>query len=455
MALNSYQGVLEQWGQFMEEKNGKEKAQFQFLHEEVLDSKRRKIQVRHVIFLVTICAVVFGTVACLMFFGLIPTMQDLFHTKEGDEVQAGTTPTRETGLADLLGENETIAGTSLDEIVEDALKDYKKDDKDSEDYHAVQEQLGTIGENIEPAMVTLVSYKCDDWFSQEEKDKTVTSGIILEASCERGITVLTNQNALVENKKLVAYLSNEKGYPAEIIQESSMIGIALVHIDGSMVSQELIDSLKVVKVDAFSDIQTTAAEAVVLLGNPYSTNRYMAYGSLVTVSDVIDKTDVRYELMTTNIKDGGSMNGFLLNLEGQVLGMVIQEHKSDKMKQIVTATNLSALQVYIQRMLDRKNVSYIGINGQEITEEIVQKVDKNMPRGIYITNIDDQSPAFHAGLMRGDILVALETSEIQTVEGYVDILQQYDVGTVVKITVMRKGKDGYKPIIYDVEIGSH
>jgi predicted metalloprotease with PDZ domain len=138
-----------------------------------------------------------------------------------------------------------------------------------------------------------------------------------------------------------------------------------------------------------------------------------------------------------------------------VLGMVIQEHKSDKMKQIVTATNLSALQVYIQRMLDRKNVSYIGINGQEITEEIVQKVDKNMPRGIYITNIDDQSPAFHAGLMRGDILVALETSEIQTVEGYADILQQYDVGTVVKITVMRKGKDGYKPIIYDVEIGSH
>lgn len=429
-----------------------EHKQFEFLHEEVLNTKRRPFSSGQLVLLLIVCVVLVGTIVCLRFFGIVPAVQEVFQPESPPDTQAGTTPFQETGLKELLGEDETIAGNSVDELVKEALKDYKKE---NEGYIALKKQLAKVGHAMESSMATIVSFKRENWFEQKERDKSVTSGVILEASVEKGITILTDALSLQQDKKLIVYLANGKSYPAEILQMSTMVGIALVHIDAALVSQELTECLKPVNVSDLSDVHGKMGEAVVLIGNPYSTNRQMAYGMLTSVENSMDQTDVQYELMTTTFSDSGTMNGFICNMEGQILGMVIREHKMEKMKSMVAATHLKSLNLYIQRMLKGNAISYIGINGQEVTEEIVQKVDKDMPKGIYITSIDDQSPAFQAGLMRGDILVALEAYGIQWIDGYAELLQQYEIGTVVKLTVMRKGKEGYKPIVYDVTIGNH
>ena len=191
-----------------------------------------------------------------------------------------------------------------------------------------------------------------------------------------------------------------------------------------------------------------------MMGNPYGLERFMAYGSLTSVGNIEDKTDIRYKIMTTNISDSGSMNGFIMDLEGNILGMVIRGIEPRNMKGIVSAVHLEEISLYLEKLMNGNNISYLGINGEDVTDEVIENIDKEMPLGMYITGTVKDSPAYISGLMNGDILVEIEGEGVKNINEYMKILQEHSPGDVLSIEVMRKGKDGYKGIIYSVIVGN-
>jgi S1-C subfamily serine protease len=56
--------------------------------------------------------------------------------------------------------------------------------------------------------------------------------------------------------------------------------------------------------------------------------------------------------------------------------------------------------------------------------------------------------------MNGDILVDIDGQEVRNIKEYMKILQEHNPGDVISIEVMRKGKDGYKKIVYSVIVGN-
>ena len=57
----------------------------------------------------------------------------------------------------------------------------------------------------------------------------------------------------------------------------------------------------------------------------------------------------------------------------------------------------------------------LGIKGQDLTEELAERLGLEETRGVLITEVDPGSPADKAGLSRGDVIVELERKAIDNV----------------------------------------
>ncbi|MCI8669736.1 MAG: serine protease [Lachnospiraceae bacterium] len=423
-----------------DEKNNK----FDFINEKILNQKLSgQSPLRTVLFVIG-CAILFGLISCLTFYWAKPYIEHFFNNRNGKNGE-GAAAERNTDPED------EITTISVEEAVKKALAEYEIN---MEEYTITYEKLGAIGEQMDKSMATVVSGKSSEWFDEENERKTISSGIIISASETEGILILTDFESVEDCKSLLVYLNNGKGYRAEIYKSSRNVGVALLCIAGGVVDEVTFSELSVVDIHRFGDHKVFGGEKVVLMGNPYGLERFMAYGSLTSVGHIEDKTDIRYRLMTTNISNSGSMNGFVMDLEGNILGMIIRGIEPRNMKGIVSAVHLDELALYIEKLMNGNSISYLGINGEDVTDEVIENIDKEMPLGVYITGTVKDSPAYISGLMNGDILVEIEGGGVKNIKEYMKILQEHSPGDVISIEVMRKGKDGYKEIVYSVIVGN-
>ena len=83
-----------------------------------------------------------------------------------------------------------------------------------------------------------------------------------------------------------------------------------------------------------------------------------------------------------------------------------------------------------------------------MTEAISQNT--GIPQGVYVDEVEEDSPAMLSGVQRGDVIVKMDQEEITTMQKYSSQLQKYSEGQDVTLTVMRsRGEEGYS----SVEIG--
>ena len=423
-----------------DEKNNK----FDFINEKILNQKMPGQSPLRTVLFVIVCAMLFGLISCLTFYWAKPYIEHFFNDRNGEN--------GESDAAERYTEPDVeITTISVEEAVKNALAEYEIN---MEEYSITYKKLGAIGERMDKSMATVVSGKSSEWFDEEKEGKTISSGIIISASEKEGILILTDYESIRDSRSLLVYLHNGKGYRAEIYKSSRNVGIALLRIAGVVIDEVTFSELSVVDINTFKEHKVFGGEKVVLMGNPYGLERFMAYGSLTSVGNIEDKTDIRYKIMTTNISDSGSMNGFIMDLEGNILGMVIRGIEPRNMKGIVSAVHLEEISLYLEKLMNGNNISYLGINGEDVTDEVIENIDKEMPLGMYITGTVKDSPAYISGLMNGDILVEIEGEGVKNINEYMKILQEHSPGDVLSIEVMRKGKDGYKGIIYSVIVGN-
>ena len=105
----------------------------------------------------------------------------------------------------------------------------------------------------------------------------------------------------------------------------------------------------------------------------------------------------------------------------------------------------------IELMSNGKAVPYIGILGIDVTESIEQQ---GIPQGVYVKEVEVDSPAMAAGIQSGDIITSIGGAEVKTISAYQSVLIDKEVGSKVKIRGQRQGSGGYVDIDFNVTVGS-
>ena len=84
---------------------------------------------------------------------------------------------------------------------------------------------------------------------------------------------------------------------------------------------------------------------------------------------------------------------YCLILEGNVVG--VSKASTDTSTKFI---GISDLKAQIETMINEHGIMYCGITGQNVTEELAAKY--GLPSGVYISNVDIDSPAYYAGLRK-------------------------------------------------------
>ena len=91
--------------------------------------------------------------------------------------------------------------------------------------------------------------------------------------------------------------------------------------------------------------------------------------------------------------------------------------------------------------VDESEAAYIGFSGQDITPQVMMLY--NVPQGIYVTDVAEDSPAEKAGLEVDMIITGFDGHTISDMDDLRSILEYYAGGETVKLSVAVQNRYGY------------
>ena len=156
-------------------------------------------------------------------------------------------------------------------------------------------------------------------------------------------------------------------------------------------------------------------------------------------------------IISTDIAVDAEGTGVLFNLEGEVIGLITPSVWDKEDYPVANARAISDLKTVIEILANDENVPYVGIYATTVTSDLQEQ---GMPAGIYVVDVDPESPAMEAGIQSGDIICEAAHEEITGINTYQNTILKTKAGDVIRVAGQRRGADGYVDIDFTITVGS-
>jgi len=278
------------------------------------------------------------------------------------------------------------------------------------------------------------------FFRQRQREVTgVGSGFLIS----KDGYIITN-NHVVENAiKVKVKTINGKEYPAEIIGKDVKTDLALLKIDGKNFPYIELGNSSMVEV----------GEWVLAIGNPLNQDLTVTSGIISAKGRQLDVAEYVDFLQTDASINRGNSGGPLINMKGKVIGInsVILSQSGGSIG-IGFAIPSDMAKKVIGDLKSRGSVirGWMGVRIQALTKKEAKEYD--LPSsGIFIVEVEPDSPAEKAGLKKYDFIVKIDGKKIKNANDLKRIIGNSSPGTIVKLTVLRGSK--ITKIVKKVKIG--
>ena len=315
-------------------------------------------------------------------------------------------------------------------------------------YEALYQDMLGVTEKPKRALVTVIGITNQmDYFNQNYENQQQISGLIV-ADNEQDLFILTEYRIVENVERIQVTFWDETMVDATYQRHDPSTGFTIVKVDESKLDEGTRNGLAVAPLG--SSYLVSQGDPVVAVGSPVGYSDSIAYGVVTSVTNKISALDNEYNLLTTDILGSTDGSGILVNLDGEIVGIIAQSY-SAKGNNVVTGIAISQIKKLIENLSNNVSRAYIGIRGQDVTEELSDKT--GIPKGVLISRVADDSPAMMAGMKEYDVIVKLGEHKVETIKQYHEQLGKYSTGDVVTVTAMRKGAEGYAEMTFDVTIG--
>ncbi len=419
-------------------------------------------------------AVIFGLIACFTFLVLEPVISNLLYPEEEPqpvvfpEDQEEMSP--EEMLADnmqqeslLTGENEppSLEEEQIQEILDEVYLDidhYTQLYDTLYDYvYESEDMSGSI--SVSQHIVTIRGVTSNvDWFNNIQESSNQSTGVIIYNNGSE-LLILVDYTPLQEAQNLVMEpYGGLYQIPVSLKGFDPITNLAVVSVNCGEIPTEWLETggLEVASMSSplfYSSGNTGAVgKPVIAVGSPMGVNESLGYGMISAVSPLENKPDMQVYLLQTDIYGSKNANGFLFDLYGNLAGVITAQEAPSGMENLIVAYRISDLIGRIQKLSNGEEIPYLGINGVEVPYLV--REHQEVPNGIYVTEVEMDSPAMLAGIQPGDVLTEMDNVAIERISNFSSKLMQHTPGDTVNLVIMRQSQNEYREIDFHIVLDS-
>ncbi|MFP3155830.1 S1C family serine protease [Lachnospiraceae bacterium ZAX-1] len=418
-----------------EQKGHPEEQEFAFIKEKIKDKpiNKRRLMLRGVSTIVF--AVIFGLISCFIFVLLQPAMQAWLYPEadptisipkdeEPEEPETPPEPVEPADTQDDAIENQPIYITEMKEL-------------EVVDYQALQNKLYAVGKKANKSVVTVTSVTTSlDLFNSPLENQS--SGIIIYNNGQE-LLILTEKKVITDAELIHITFINGDTVPATMKKYDGNTGIAIISVNLASISEETFEKIEVAQLG--NSLTVSQGTVVIAIGSPQGSNYSILCGTITSSGNTISTKDSNYTSFTTDITGNQEGNGVLINLDGEIVGLVMQDYANAGGQNTLTALSISELKQIIEYLSNNKDIPYLGLQVNTVTDAIEKEYD--IPKGIYISFVHLESPAMAVGLQVADVIIKVNGEEVHSADQYTQKLLSMEPGQTVTLTVLRQNADSY------------
>lgn len=299
-----------------------------------------------------------------------------------------------------------------------------------------------------------------DGFTTQQEVEGSGSGIIVGKN-DSELLIATNYH-VIEGAETVSvtcvdgevYEASVKGYDADR-------DLAVVSVSLDDISDDTMDAITIAPIGSSDDLKI--GEQVIAIGNA------LGYGQSVTTGIVSaknrqldengqadDDSDGVNLIQTDAAINPGNSGGALLNMDGEVVGINSAKLASTEVEGMGYAIAISDVSDILENLMNEtprdvvENHGILGITGTSVSEE---GQVYGIPEGVFVAEVTEDGPADKAGIKANNVITEFDGKRVRTIDSLIDLLQYYEPGEEVDVTIQVMDGDGYQEKTVKVTLG--
>ena len=367
-----------------------------------------------------VCGVIFGACAAGTMALIVPKALERFGTAPDQKAVVTLTPSvkaeQVTPTPEATEQEKTSASTAWQNDLSDGMSQI------AEEPRRALVRISAAGEDSDLLDDSFLEYGDEEGF------------VFLKNS--EAFYILTVSDQMQEADKFTVTFSDGTVTDGILCKKDLRTGFFVIKVPFTSVDEETQEKIPAAPLVTADDMKQT--ESVIAIGSPSGDYDSLMGGTITSVTGTLKVADEEYGMLTTDMVGSEEGGGILLNSSGEVAG-IIWNQEEDRTN-VIRAVETAQLRPLLESMANGEDICYIGIMGATISSYQSENLD--VPRGVYVDAVDEDSPAMTAGIQNGDILHALDGQEVQSMEEYAFVLQGLNKGTRTTVNVYRKNPSG-------------
>lgn len=316
----------------------------------------------------------------------------------------------------------------------------------------VSYDVANIVEGAENSIVSITTKVTTDYtyfFTAGTDEATgAGSGIIIGKS-DKVLYIATNYHVIKSADEINVGFSDGEIVKADVIGYDENEDVAVVSVKFSDMKQSTTEKITIANIGNSDDLRV--GEPAIAIGNALGYGQSVTVGYISALDRTIEGSDGRY-IQTDAAINPGNSGGALFNAKGEVIGINSVKYVDSKVEGMGFSIPINKAMDIINSIIkgEKKAELYIGISPVEVDKQYSQIY--GFPEGIYVKEVERNSPAEQGGLYAGDIIVEIEGKEVYTVEELKNRIQTFNEGDTVQIVVYRSEMGKYNKVTLDVTL---
>ena len=243
--------------------------------------------------------------------------------------------------------------------------------------------------------------------------------------------LLTNHHVIEGADEIRVVLASGQTLEADIIGVDKDTDLAVLKVDHHNLPAISFARSKHLKV----------GDVVLAIGNPFGVGQTVTQGIVsATGRSQLGINTFENFIQTDAAINPGNSGGALINAHGDIVGISTAIFsKTGGSHGIGFAIPADLARGVMQQIVETGHVvrGWLGIAGQDITQDLASAYALQSHHGVLISGVQDNGPAFKAGLRPGDIITRIDNTELFSAFEILNLVATMQPGTKAKIHAMR------------------